>query len=358
MASVNVLRGNLYLLAKLPDRGDPSRWRQQRIPMKLADTPANQRTARRRLAELERQLEQGSFSWAFWTDDDSKALRWRDAIALLHRKKVILGRTGESTWTINYLGRLRQIDERSPCTTTSMEQALMKYRRNSSSYKEMYYLLKHISKLTGIAMPEVPIPTYGQAKVVEVPTDAEIIDWVLRSPQPVRWYFGMMATYGLRPHEIEHAVIQESGFCNALQGKVMSSAPGLRVIPPLEPEWIQLFDLMQPQRRPRRTASDERNDAVSKWLHKEKRKLGIAWRPYALRHAFAGRLWRHGGAQLDLFVAAGTMGHTINEHVKTYRAHIAPVQLSRYAAAAFGEDYLERARAAVLSSAPAPPDPG
>ena len=71
-ASVNVVQGNLYLLATLPDRQDPPTWRQERIRLKLQDTPANQRTARRRLPELEKQLAAGSFSWAFWVEDTSK----------------------------------------------------------------------------------------------------------------------------------------------------------------------------------------------------------------------------------------------------------------------------------------------
>jgi integrase len=168
----------------------------------------------------------------------------------------------------------------------------------------------------------------------------------------------MMATYGVRPHEIEHCIIQPNGFCHVLQGKQMSSAPGLRVVPPLEPEWIELFDLCTRTPRPTRESSSGRGDLVSQFLFKEKRKLGIPWRPYALRHAYAGRLWRHGGAQLELFVAAGTMGHTVNVHINTYRAHIAPAQLSRHAAAAFGEDYLDRAERAVKASGLAPQAPG
>jgi integrase len=135
-----------------------------------------------------------------------------------------------------------------------------------------------------------------------------------------------------------------------LKGKQMSNAPGLRVAPPLEPEWIELFDLYNRKPRPTRHSTSGRNDLVAQYLYKEKLKLGIPWRPYALRHAYAGRLWRCGGAKLDLFVAAATMGHTINEHVKTYRSHIAPIQLGRYMGQAFGDDYAERAQQAVRNT--------
>ena len=350
MASVNVARGNLYLLARLPDKKEPTYWRQQRIPLHLKDTPANQRTARRRLAELEKQLAVGTFEWDYWVETHSKGVSWRLAINALCQKKVVLGRTSQNTWNINYMGRLRQIDPSSECTSASMKSALFKYRRESCSYKELYYLLKQISELTKVPMPEVPLPMYGRAKTVEVPNDEEIIDWVMAAEGPARWYFGMMATYGLRPHEIEHAYIQDTGFCSVTQGKAMSSNPGMRLVPPLEPEWIECFDLCNRKLRNTRKTTSDRNDLVSQYLYKEKVKLGITWRPYSLRHAFAGRLWRSGGANLDLYVAATTMGHTINEHVKTYRAHIAPSQLARYTSAAFGADYAERAQQAVRNS--------
>jgi hypothetical protein len=81
-----------------------------------------------------------------------------------------------------------------------MKSALMKYERDSCSYKELYYLLKNISDLTKVPMPQVPLPTYGRVKVVEVPTDEEIVASVMAAEGPARWYFGMMITYGLRPH--------------------------------------------------------------------------------------------------------------------------------------------------------------
>jgi integrase len=318
--------------------------------LKLADTPANQRTARKRLAELEKQLARGSFDWDYWVDTGAKGITWRAAIHLLYQKKVVLGRTSENTWNINYMGRLRQINQNSECTSSSMKAALMKYARDSCSYKELYYLLKHISDLTKVPMPQVPLPTYGRAKAVEVPSDEEIIVWIMSAEGPAKWYFGMMATYGLRPHEIEHSNITEEGFCIVSKGKEMSSNPGLRMVPPLEPEWVELFDLCNPKYRPMRGSDRERNDQVSKFLYKEKVKLGIPWRPYALRHAYAGRMWRHGGAKLDPYGAAETMGHSVKEHIETYREHISPSQLAKFTSQAFGDDYLERARKAVRSA--------
>lgn len=64
--------------------------------------------------------------------------------------------------------------------------------------------------------------------------------------------------------------------------------------------------------------------------------LGVPWRPYALRHAYAGRLWRKGGSRLDVYTAARLMGHTPTQHAQTYRAHIQPHHVAEAAERALG----------------------
>lgn len=317
MASVNVQRGRLYLLARVPRRDGSPGLLQQRIALRLDDTPINRRTAAKQLQTLERQLATGTFEWSYWLDEHSSGITWREAIDRLYRAKVVLGRTGESTWQVNYLGRLRQIPPSSACTTASMAAALERYDRSSCSYKELYYLLRHVARLAAVPFPEVPVPTYSQSQLVAVPTDAEIINWVEAAPDPSAWYWGMMATYGLRPHEIEGAQLVDRDYCQVQE----ASKTGFRTVVPLPREWVERFRLHDRRLRP---GNGQRPDAVSKWLSKELRRLALPWRPYALRHAYAGRLWREGGSRLDIYTAARLMGHTPTQHAKTYRAHIQP----------------------------------
>jgi hypothetical protein len=295
----------------------------------MDDTPINRRTAAKQLATLERQLLTGTFEWAYWLDEAPGAITWREAIARLYRARVVLGRTGQTTWDVNYLGRLRQINPSSACTTASMATALGRYDRASASYKELFYLLRHLARLVAIPFPEVPIPTYHQAQLVAVPTEAEIIAWVEGAPDPARWYWGMMAAYGLRPHEIEGSVLIDRDLCQVIE----ATKTGFRTVVPVPREWVERFDLRDRRLRPRLEGSTSTNrpDAVSQWLSKELRKQGLPWRPYALRHAYAARLWRQGGSRLDLYTAARLMGHTATQHAKTYRAHIQPHQVAEAA---------------------------
>jgi integrase len=313
VASVNVYRGRIYLLAKVPRRDGTPGLSQARIALRLDDTPVNQRVAVRHLKVLEQQLAKGTFTWAFWNNTPESGTTWREAIARLYRLKVVLGKTSETTWQINYMGRLRQIPPQSSCTTASMAKTLERYNRESCSYKELYFLLKHIARLVAIPFPEVPVPTYSQAEMVAVPTDPEILSWIQAAPEPVAWYFGMMATYGLRPHEIEPSTLIDKDYLQVPD----STKTGFRTVIPVHREWVDLFRLRE--RRIRTRPTD-----IAKWLSKEIKKLGLPWRSYALRHAYAARLWSVGGSNLDIYTAARLMGHSPNQHTKTYRAHIQP----------------------------------
>ena len=318
MVSLNVHKGRLYLLAKVPRRDGQPGLSQTRIALRMDDTPVNRRAASKQLQTLERQLATGTFEWGYWLDEADHGVTWREAIARLHRARVVLGRTSESTWEINYMGRLRHISPGSRCTTESMAAALGRYDRASCSYKELFYLLKHLARLVAVPFPEVPLPTYSRAELVAVPTDDEIVDWV-ESSGPAQWYFGMMATYGLRPHEIEGSQLIDRDYCQVPE----ATKTGFRTVVPLPREWVERFKLRDRRLRPTMEgAATDRAEAVAKWLSRQAR--GLPWRPYALRHAYAGRLWREGGSRLDVFTAARLMGHTPVQHSKTYRAHIQP----------------------------------
>lgn len=316
MASITAQKGRLYLLAKVPRRDGSPGIVQTRIALRLDDTPVNRRMAAKQLATLEKQLSSDSFAWSYWLEE-SQGITWREAIAKLHRARVVLGRTSETTWEINYMGRLRQIPPTSVVTTESIAAALERYERSTCSYKELWYLLKHLARLVSVPFPELPLPTYGRAELVAVPTDEQIVAWVEGAPEPSAWYWGMMATYGLRPHEIEKSQLIERAYCQVADG----TKTGFRTVVPLHRDWVERFRLRDRRLRP---GDDQRPDAVSKWLSKEMRKLALPWRPYSLRHAYAGRLWRVGGSRLDIYTAARLMGHTAVQHARTYRAHIQP----------------------------------
>ena len=333
-ASVNALRGKLYLLARLPKKSDESVLQPQRIPTGLNDTPADRKVAEKRRTYLQRQIDQGTFSWDDWTEQ--KGVTWKKGIDALYRKRVVLGRTGEETWEINYMGRLRQAPMTHEMTPQSIQKFMSKWRRDQCSYKETFYLLKDMCQLVGVTFPELPIPTYTTGQVTNVPSDQVIIELVLKAPPVFAWYIGMMATYGLRPHEISGCRFVDDKNLLWVDDKTKT---GERLVIPLHAGWVHMFDLRNERRR------DDPN--LNQWMHHERTKLGMNFKPYALRHSYAGRLWKAGGSNLDVYTAARLMGHSMSEHEKTYRAWIAPYTIAVNAADAIQKN-MESVERAVI----------
>ena len=324
MATVNEYRGNLYCLGRFPAKDGSGTVKQTRFALHLKATPAGYKKAERMVKLINDALLAGSFKWEDWITQTRGGYSWRRAIDDLYDKRVTRGRTSQKTWDVSYMGLLKQLDPVGLVTTQSLMDAMQRYERDQFSYKHLYYLCKDIAVLAGVPFPQVGLPTYGGAKRVKVPSRQEILDWVLGAPQPHRWYLGMIATYGLRPHEVDRL----DQIDNDLVQVWNETKTGFRTVIPLEPEWVELFDLKNKQQRPASSREDQRPDACSQWLYKQNLKQKITYKTYALRHAYAARLWEMGGSEMDIYTASMLMGHSVKEHLSTYRAHIDPHRIA------------------------------
>ncbi len=326
--SVNCVKGKLYLLAALPPKSGDGTSKPQRVATGLDDTPADRKVAERRRAVMQRQVDEGTFSWDDWIDI-RRGHTFRQAVDMLYRKRVVLGRTGETTWRISYWGRLKQLPLTEIVSTKGLELALGKYQRDSASYKELFFLLKDLAQLVKVEFPEAAVPTYGsKTKPPAVPDDDEIVQWVqkaMREDPELGWVLGLIATYGLRPHESDDSRFIDDKHRLEVPSETKT---GDRIVIPVHKEWVELFDLRNEKRRLKVSLEP---DATSQWIHAHNKKIGFPYKTYSLRHAFAGRLWRVGGSRLDVFSAARLMGHDAKTHSRTYRAFIRPFHVAEAA---------------------------
>ncbi|WP_082803752.1 site-specific integrase [Anabaena sp. 4-3] len=179
-----------------------------------------------------------------------------------------------------------------------------------------------------------------------IPTDAEITTGISKfeeylnirgnqvnqdvkdSWQLWRWTYGMLAVFGLRPREI---------FINPDIDWWLSSdnldftwkvhkdcKTGERQALPLHKEWIDQFDLRNPKYLEMLATAiskkDKNNHAeitaltqrVSWWF----RKIGLDFKPYDLRHAWAIRAHILG---IPIKAAADNLGHSVQVHTQTYQ---------------------------------------
>lgn len=141
-----------------------------------------------------------------------------------------------------------------------------------------------------------------------------------------RWVYGMLATFGLRPRELFvkpniNWWISQQNIDNTWKVD-KDTKTGYREVIPFVPEWIELFDLKNPQAL---TILDKKISQIKSvqqinWMRRDIsrwfRKIGIEFQPYDLRHACAIRSHLQG---IPIKAAADNLGHTVDEHTKTYQ---------------------------------------
>ncbi|MCV3217390.1 hypothetical protein OGM63_28435 [Plectonema radiosum NIES-515] len=143
-----------------------------------------------------------------------------------------------------------------------------------------------------------------------------------------RWTYGMLATFGLRPRElfinpdIDWWLNEENADMTWKVNKECKT--GERQALPLHKEWIADFNLRNPKYLEMLAITiskkDKNNHAeitaltqrVSWWF----RKIGLDFKPYDLRHAWAIRAHILG---IPIKAAADNLGHSVQVHTQTYQ---------------------------------------
>ncbi|WP_414563675.1 MULTISPECIES: site-specific integrase [unclassified Anabaena] len=179
-----------------------------------------------------------------------------------------------------------------------------------------------------------------------IPTDAEIATGIINfeeylnnrgnqvnqnvkdSWQLWRWTYGMLAVFGLRPRELFiHPDIDWwlSPENVDLTWKVHKDCKtGERQALPLHKQWIEEFDLRNPKYLEMLAETISKKDntnhaeitaltqRISWWF----RKIGLDFKPYDLRHAWAIRAHILG---IPIKAAADNLGHSVQVHTQTYQ---------------------------------------
>ena len=332
----------LNLRGALPLRGDPSRSSLQRISLGLtADaTGLNQALSTAALVQL--QLEQRSFDWALWSSPTSNkvksqsigiqaALKSFETAFFTDPRRRRSPASSRTTWTSAYLPYLRRLAHQSgdqQLEPALLMQTLTSYDDGSRSRQQCATALAALARHLELPLPEdwrQEAGGYGlhRARFRQLPTDPQILEAAGRIPNPQwRLAYALMATYGLRNHEVF--------FCDC-----SSLAAGgdqvLRVLPttktgehqswPFHPDWVESFGLQELaenaaalpaiQTDLRRTTLQQ----VGRRVSEQFRRYKLPITPYDLRHAWAVRTIHVG---LPDTVAARMMGHSVAIHTRTY----------------------------------------
>ena len=344
----------LALRGPLPCRKGRPAHPVQRISLGLPATPEGLEQAKAQLKEVLRQLQQQSFDWSLWSrqskpgakeqsqtsgprpqEKSGLALSIQDFEAAFfsdpRRRRNPPG--AKTTWSSAYLPYLRRLaalaeDSALPLDRRLLEQVLESYAPTSRSRQQCGTALAALARHRAIALPEnwaERAAGYGlhAAQFRRLPTDSQIVHGIELVPNPAwRLAYGLMATYGLRNHEVF--------FCD-----LSALAPGgdrvIRVLPtsktgehqvwPFQPDWVERFGLQQlgesPQLLPKVSTDLRRTtlQQVGRRVAEQFRRYGLSHTPYDLRHAWAVRTIHIG---LPDTVSARMMGHSVAIHTRTY----------------------------------------
>ena len=141
-----------------------------------------------------------------------------------------------------------------------------------------------------------------------LPSDLDIVLGYESISNPQwQWAYGIMATYGLRNHEVFFTDLEEYPIAWVNRGKTNE-----RYVWPLFPEWAEAWKLVKmlvPD-----CEGKAHKDYGNRVTHAFAR-IKIPFSPYNLRHAWAIRSLEFG---LDLSLAASQMGHSVRVHSETY----------------------------------------
>jgi integrase len=333
----------LCLRGTLPNRDDSARQSVQRISLGLNADLRGLEEAGQTARMVQRQLERSTFKWDDWQLRSSKptpppnTMAPQSAIERFQhsffadprRRRSPAG--SKTTWTgayQPYLRRLQALAEHRTIDANLLLETLQSYDEGSRSRQQCATALAALARHLDMALPEgwrQEAGGYGlhRAQFRQLPTDRQILEAALLIPNP-RWRlaYGLMATYGLRNHEVF--------FCDG-HSLADGSDQVLRILPttktgehqswPFHPEWVERFGLLELAQNPKAlpmVTTDLKHTTlqqVGRRVSEQFRRYELPITPYDLRHAWAIRTIHIG---LPDTVAARMMGHSVAIHTRTY----------------------------------------
>ena len=340
----------LALRGPLPCRQGDGRMRVQRISLGVPATQEGLEQARSALRRVVQQLQQQSFRWSDWraergsstpaprTTADAPVPMVDQAITRFERAFFSDPRRRRNpagcrtTWTsayLPYLRRLLRLAQQQPLLDTTLLQAVLEsYPLASRGRQQCGTALAALARAEGLQLPSDWADRAGgyglhAAQFRQLPSDAQIIDWIARIPNP-RWRlaYGLMAAYGLRNHEVFFSDL--SALAPGGDGVIRvlpTSKTGEHQVWPFQPEWVERFELPrlgEDRRLLPAVCTDLRRTTlqqVGRRVAEQFRRYELPLTPYDLRHAWAVRTIHIG---LPDTVAARMMGHSVAIHTRTY----------------------------------------
>ncbi len=334
----------LNIRGSLPSKEDKNNFKIQRISLGLKADISGLEEAKKKLQLINLQLELNQFDWINWISNPyknqikndfefPKRLNQFEKFFFKENKSDFRASTRKTTWRSSYKPYMKRIlniynDYQNEALEKIFQKTLESYREGSRSRKQCATSLSVLAKFLDIQLPEdwkLNSRGYGlnKAGFRDLPTDALIEKiWEKIPNKSWKFVFGLMATYGLRNHEVFFCDLSSlTNFGDKIIRVLPTTKTGEHQVWPFHPEWVEKFELLKLGENPELLPNINRDlksttlQNIGKKITDQFKRYSLQIKPYDLRHAWAVRTIFY---DLPDTVAARMMGHSVSLHTQTY----------------------------------------
>ena len=334
----------LNIRGSLPSKEDKNNFKVQRISLGIKADISGLEEAKKKLQLINLQLELNQFDWINWISKSNKKeikndfefpnrLNQFEESFFKERKNEYLSSTRKTTWRSSYKPYLKRIlniynHYENEDLENIFQKTLESYKEGSRSRKQCATSLSVLAKFLDIKLPvnwKLNSKGYGlnKAGFRDLPTD-EVIEklWEQIPNKSWKFVFGLMATYGLRNHEVFFCDLNSlTNFGDKIIRVLPTTKTGEHQVWPFHPEWVEKFELSKLGENPQLLPNINRDlkittlQNIGKKITDQFKRYSLQIKPYDLRHAWAVRTIFY---DLPDTVAARMMGHSVSLHTQTY----------------------------------------
>ncbi|MGB6301555.1 MAG: site-specific integrase [Rivularia sp. (in: cyanobacteria)] len=321
---IEQLGNKLYLRATLPPKpnSDKSKPYQQRIALGINASKKGIKRAEAEAYKLAGLLACKDFKWEIYLQEspDSPPVRYVkdliEAFETFYFETRQRNNKTETTWKVEYLRIFKRLSQDELLTKEAILQVVRNTQPDTRARKRVCMSLQALAQFAGIKINLKPYKgKYSPKKATprNLPDDMTIAKCFYEiKDEAWRWVYGMLATYGLRNHEVFRLDFGAIAKGDYIVNVGENSKTGSRRVWPCYPEWFNEFNL-QDVKLPRCNTDRPNADVghvVTVWF-----KRNIPFAAYNLRHCWAVRTLEFG---LDISLAAQQMGHSNQVHSELY----------------------------------------
>lgn len=310
-------KGWLYLRAHLPNKpGEPSGSSQRDIAINLPFSVDALRQSERDAHILYQRLIERTFDWKDYgfTEADRLSMPISQLLEEFKAECLKRGKIKPDTWENTWFYTLKKLLTTTPLRESLVLAVVLSLEPDSRAREVTCQRLQRLCDFAGLEMDLSEYKGKYEPKPRDIPSDELITEWRDRIPNEAwRWAYGVIATFGLRPHELFTCKFPDRSDPLTLHVDRRTKT-GHRVTHAIHPEWARDWNLAAVNMPQVSRAGREAGQAVCRAFAADR--YDIPFQPYDLRHAWAVRASVTKG--LPVSTAAAMLGHSPVTHTKVY----------------------------------------